>query len=111
MWYLRWVFSRKWYFSCSEDFQIHLKRSPNSCFGDNHFSEKLLAWEANLDIQPVFKQCKAIAYMSAYLSNCEYEFFQAMSQAVRGEFEHNLDNYKPMKSVAHTYFNKRECSI
>ena len=111
MWYLRWVFLRKWYFSCSEDFQIHLKRSANSCFGNNYFSEKLLEWEANLDIQPVFKQCKAIGCMSAYLSNCEDECFQAMGQAVKGGFEHNLDNYKPVKSVAHTYVNKRECSI
>ena len=49
--------------------------------------------------------------MSAYLSNCEDECFQAMGQAVKGEFEHNLDNYKSMKSVTHTYVNKRECSI
>ena len=49
--------------------------------------------------------------MSEYLSNCEYEFFQAMSQAVKGEFDNNLGNYKSIKSVAHTYVNKRECSI
>ena len=43
--------------------------------------------------------------------DCEDECIQATGQAVKGEFEHNLDNYKPMKSVTHTYVNKRECGI
>lgn len=49
--------------------------------------------------------------MSAYLWNCKDECFQAMGQAVKGGFEHNLDNYKPVKSVAHTYVNKRDWSF
>ena len=34
-----------------------------------------------------------------------------MIQAKKKAFQHHLDNYKPMKSEAHTYVNKRECSI
>ena len=49
--------------------------------------------------------------MCAYLSKCEDEFSQAMSQAVKDAFEQNLDNYQQMKSVASAYVNKRECSI
>ena len=49
--------------------------------------------------------------MSAYLWNCKDECFQAMGQAVKGEFEHSLGNYKSVKSVTHTYVNKRRCSI
>lgn len=29
------------------DFQVHLKRLPSSCFINNYFAEELLAWEAN----------------------------------------------------------------
>ena len=94
-----------------KDFQLYLKRSPNACFVNNYFSDGVLAWEANLDIQPVFNHYKAVAYMYAYLSKCEDECSQAMSQAVEDAFEQNLDNYQQMKSVASAYVNKRECSI
>lgn len=45
------------------DFQIHLKGSPNSCFIDNCFAELLLAWKGNFDIYTVFNQYKIVAYM------------------------------------------------
>ena len=32
-------------------------------------------------------------------------------QAVKEAFENNLDNYQQMKSAAHTYSSKRECSV
>ena len=71
--------------SISEDkyFQIHLKRPSNSCFVNNYFSDGLLSWEANLDIQPVFNHYKAVAYMRSYLSKSEDECSQAMTQADR----------------------------
>ena len=53
------------------DFQIHYKRPPNSCFVNNYFCDGLMAWEANMDIQPVFNHYKAVAYMCAYLSKSE----------------------------------------
>ena len=40
--------------SSDADFQIHLKRPPNSCFVNNYFDEGLLAWKANIYIQLVF---------------------------------------------------------
>ena len=82
-----------------KDFQLHLKTPQNSCFVNNYFSKNLLAWVANLDIQPLFNHYKAVTYMCAYLSKCEYKCSQAMSQAVKKAFEHNLE----IKSVAHTY--------
>ena len=42
------------------DFQIHLRRPPNSCFINNYFEEGLMAWEANIDIQPVINHYKAV---------------------------------------------------
>ena len=69
--------------SRDKDFQLYLKRPPISCFVNNYFSESLIAWEANLGIQPVFNHDKDVAYMCAYLSKCEDECSQAMSQAIR----------------------------
>ena len=93
------------------DYQLYLKRPPNSCFVNNYFTDGLLAWEANIDIQPVFNHYKAVACMYAYLSKSEDECSQAMNQAPKEESENKLDNYQQMKSVAQTYVNKRECSI
>ena len=49
--------------SSDNDFQIHLRRLPSSCFVNNYFVHGLRAWEANLDIQPVFNHYKAVSYM------------------------------------------------
>ena len=64
-----------------------------------------MAWEANMDIQPVFNQYKAVAYVCAYLSKSEDECSFAMTQAVWDEFEKELDNHAQMKSVANVYLN------
>ena len=95
--------------SDDSDFQTHYKRAPS--FVNNYFCDGLMAWEANMDIQPVFNHYKAVAYMSAYLSKSESECSVAMKQAVQDAFKREFDNYQQMKSVANAYINKRECSI
>ena len=99
--------------SVSDDshFQIHYKRVPNSCFANNYFCDELMAWEANMNIQPVFNHYKAVAYMCAFLSKLESECSVAMKQAVQDAFKKELHNYEQMESVANAYTNKRECSI
>ena len=51
--------------SDNNDFQIHYKMPPNSCFVNSYFCYKLMNCEANMDIQPVFNHYKAVAYMFA----------------------------------------------
>ena len=46
--------------SSDNDFQIHFIHPPNSCFINNYFDEGLLAWNANLDIQPVINIIKQL---------------------------------------------------
>ena len=53
--------------SDDNDFQIHLRTLPDSCFLSSYFTDGLIALEANLDIQLVFNHYKAAAYMCAYL--------------------------------------------
>ena len=62
-------------------FQLHLRRSTSSCFASNYFDVGLLAWKANIDIQPVFDYYKTVTYMCSCLSKQEDECSQAMKQA------------------------------
>ena len=55
--------------SDDQDFQVHLKRPPNSCFNNNYFRCGLLAWEASMDIQPVFNHYKAVSYVCIFVKN------------------------------------------
>ena len=64
-----------------QDFQFHLKCPTDSCFFNNYFGIALLAWEANIDIQQVFNNYKALTYMYSYLSKENDECSQAMKQA------------------------------
>ena len=97
--------------SSDNDFQIHLKRAPNSCFVNNYFSEGLMAWQANIDIQPVINHYKAVAYMCIYFSKSEDECSQSMKQAAKQASEMNLSCYERMKSIARAYITSRECSV
>ena len=93
------------------DFQLHLRRPTNSCFVNNYFAEGLLAWEANMDIQPVFNEFKAITYMCKYLSKSEDECSKAMKQALVDARDTNLGKFEEMISIAKAYASNRECSV
>ena len=88
---------REYYDSLSishdSDYEIHFRRPPNSCFVNNYFDEGLLAWKANIDIQPVFNHYKAVTYMCAYFSKSEDESSQAMKQAVKDAATTNKSSY------------------
>ena len=73
------------------------------------FCDGRIAWKANMDI--IFNQYKAVAYMCAYLSKSEDECSLALTEAVRDAFEKELDNHERMRSVADAYLNKRKCNI
>ena len=90
-----------------QDFQLHLKCRTDSCFVNNYFDIGLLAWEANINIQPVFNYYKA-TYMCSYLSKEEDECSQAMKQAFKETLEKGASYYEQMKIIAHAYSSKRE---
>ena len=62
-----------------------------------------------MDIQPVFNEYKAIAYMCAYLSKSEDTCTAAMHQALNESAESKKSNYDQMRTIAHAY--DRECSL
>ena len=97
--------------STERSFQIHFRRPPNSCFINNYFEEGLMAWEANLDIQPVLDYFKAVSYMCAYISKSEDESSEAMKQAAREAYESGTTQTERMKSIARAYRTHREMSV
>jgi len=97
--------------STDKGFQIHYKRSPAACFTNNYFEEGLLAWEANLDVQPVLDYHRAVSYMCAYISKSEDESTEAMKQAAKEALDSNQSLREKMKSISRAYRTHREMSI
>ena len=97
--------------SSDKGFQIHYKRSPAACFINNYFEEGLLAWQANIDIQPVLDYHKAVSYMCAYISKSEDQSTEAMKQAANEAMNSNQSLREKMKSVSRAYRTHREMSI
>ena len=77
----------------------------------NYFRADLLAWEENLDIQPVFNHYKVVMYMCAYLAEIEDDCSHAMNQAFNETVALNLSNYDQIKSIDWAYSMKRECNV
>ena len=46
--------------SSDDDYESHLEKPPDSYFVKNDFESSTLAWEANIDIQPVINHYKAV---------------------------------------------------
>ena len=95
--------------SSDQDYEIHYKRPPNSCFVNNYFPEGLLAWKANIDIQPVFNHYKAVSYMCSYFSKTETESSAAMKKVAK-ESE-NLNLQERMRKLALAFLSHRQCSL
>jgi len=95
--------------SSNADFEIHYYRPPNSCFVNNYFAAGLLAWKANLDLQPIFNYYKAVSYMCAYFSKSENESSLAMKKAA--EDSENLNLPDRMKKLALAFLSHRQCSL
>ena len=49
----------------------HLKRQPNCCFVNNYLNAVPKAWQANMGIQPVFNEYKAVTCMCQNFSKTE----------------------------------------
>ena len=70
-----------------------------------------MAWEANLDIQPVLDYYKAISYMCTYLSKSEDVSSEAMQQAAPEGYESGKPVCERMRSVARAYRTHREMPL
>ena len=78
---------------------------------DGVYDVSLMAWDANIDIQPVLDHYKAVSYMCGYISKSEDESSEAMKQAAREAFEMNKGAKEQMNAIASAYKTKRQLSV
>ena len=100
--------------SKDEDLELHLKKESNSCFVNYYFDGGLKAWQANMDIQPVFNKYKTVTYVCQYFSKTEDQCSQAVKQAAKESFENNMQHHDTMKTIEtidKAYLSNRECSV
>ena len=68
-----------------------IKHPPNSCFINNYNPIVLFAWQANMDIQPVFNHHKCVVtYLCAYMSKGETHCSEAIRVAAKEAKKDNL---------------------
>ena len=97
--------------SMGDDYEPHFIRPRNSCFVNNYFETGLRAWQANMDIQPVFNEYKKVAYMCFYFLKSEDNCSFAMKQAALEAFNTKLDQFNAMKNILKAYTSNRKCSV
>ena len=56
-----------------------------------------------MDMQPVFREKKAVAYVCAYLSKSEDTCSSAMKQVLKVSIENKCANYEQMKAIKRAY--------
>ena len=64
-----------------------------------------------MDIQPIFNEYKAVAYMWQYFSKTEDQCSQFMKQSTKEAFENNMHHHDTMKTTAKAYLSNREFSV
>ena len=96
--------------SVSNDHEIHLKRSPDSCFINNYSPTVLTAWQANIDIQPVFDYYKCVTYLCSYMSKGETECSEAIKAAASEALKDNLEIKETLKKIGAAFLCSREVS-
>ena len=109
------VLKKEYYWALSisseNDFKLHLKRDTNSCFINNYNTVLLTAWQANIDLQPVYNYYKAVSYMTAYFSKSENSTSEAMKQAVQEIELLNLSVRVAIKKLAYSFICSRQMSV
>ena len=96
--------------SSDSDYELHLKRPPNSCFINNYFIAGIKAFAANVDLQPVFNHYKCITYICSYFSKDETECSQAISNAAKEARNSNLNVQDSLRKIGAAFLSTREVS-
>ena len=103
------------YYTClaiseGDEYEIHLKRPPNSCFINNYNPVVLLAWQANTDIQPVFNHHRCVTYLCSYMSKGETQCSEAIRAAAKEAKKENLGLKESLKKIGAAFLSSREVS-
>ena len=92
------------------DYELHLKCPPNSCFINNYNPSVLKAWQANMDLQPLFNQHKCVTYLCSYMSKGETQCSEAIRTASLEAKKSNLSLKNTLKKIGAAFLSTREVS-
>ena len=95
--------------SADSDYDLHLKRSTDSCFINNYFVVGVQGFAANVDLQPVFNRYKCITYVCSYFSKDETECSQAITNAAKEARNSNLSVRDSLRKVGAAFLSTRMC--
>ena len=107
--------TRNEYYTClaisgGDEYEIHLKHPPNSCFINNYNPVVLLAWQANMDIPPVFNHHRCVTYLCSYMSKGETQCSEAIRAAAKEAKKENLGLKQKLKQIGTAFLSSREVS-
>ena len=93
-----------------DEYEIHLKHPPNSCFINNYNPVVLLAWQANMDIQPGFNHYRCVTYLCSYMSKGETQCSEAIRAAAKEARKENLNMKQSLRKIGAVFLSSREVS-
>ena len=96
--------------SPDSDYDLHLKRSVDSCFTNDYFIAGIKGFAANVDLQPVFNQYKCITYVCSYFTKDEAECYQTIRKAVKEVKETTLNIKDATRKIGAAFLSTREVS-
>ena len=96
--------------SADSDFNLHLKRPPDSCFINNYFLAGVKGFKANVDLQPIFNHYKCVTYVCSYFSKDETECSQAILNAAKEAKDSNLNIRDKLRKIGAAFLSTREVS-
>ena len=91
------------------DLELHLKMTLNSFFVNNYFDVGLKAWHANMDIQPICNEYKAVIYMFQKQRKNSIFLKQRINAHEPGKeaYDNNMHHHDTMKTIAKAYLNSQ----
>ena len=94
--------------SADSDYELHLKRSTDSCFINNYFVAGVQGFAANVDLQPVFNHYKCITYVCSYFTKDETECSQAITNAAKEARNSTFSVRDSLRKVGAAFLSTRE---
>ena len=96
--------------SSDSNYELHLKRSLDSCFINNYFIAGLKGFGANVDLQPVFDHYKCITYVCSYFTKDETQCSQAIMNAAKEGKAGNMEIREGLRKIGAAFLSSREVS-
>ena len=96
--------------SSDSNYELHLKRSLDSCFINNYFIAGLKGFGANVDLQPVFDHYKCITYVCSYFTKDETQWSQAIMNAAKEAKAGNMEIREGLRKIGAAFLSSREVS-